>query len=161
MKNQANAILILFSLVATISGVQCRTKNQSSAKDTQVRGYWVDPSTGLMWAGKENGEAVTWRKAVSYCHKLRLAGYSNWRLPTLDELATLVDKSASTSERTGNTETFTVNVGRHVRGNLSLAGDPWSSNRNYFFDFVNSKPSSDLPYIRNTKYALCVRGPGP
>ena len=110
-----------------------------------------------MWAGKDNGRAVIWHTAASYCRTLRLAGYSNWRLATLDELAGLVDKSGPAPERSGNTETFYINVGRHVRGNLSLTGDPWSSNGKYFFDFVNSKPSDDLSYFRNTKYALCVR----
>jgi hypothetical protein len=57
-------------------------------------------------------------------------------------------------------ETFSINVGRHVKGDLLLKGDSWSSNRDYFFDFVNSKPSGDLPYFHNTKYALCVRHSG-
>jgi hypothetical protein len=89
------------------------------AQETQARGYWVDPSTGLMWEGKDNGIAVTWRKAASYCRNLRLAGHTDWRLATLDELAGLVDKSASTPERVGSTETFSINlgnVGGHVRG---------------------------------------------
>jgi hypothetical protein len=146
-------------------------EEQRLAQTTQSLGYWVDPSTGLMWAAKDNGEAVTWHKAFNYCRNLRLAGFSDWRLGTLDELASLVDKSALASERVGNTETFYINVGRHVRGNLSLTGDPWSSNREIdrfghpygdgsFFDFINSKPSGDLPYFRNTKYALCVRRSG-
>jgi hypothetical protein len=124
-----------------------------------------------MWAGQDNGIAVTWHKAASYCRNLRLAGHSAWRLATLDELASLVDKSDHASERVGNMEIFAINLGRHVRGGLSLAGDPWSSNREidrfghpygdgWFFDFINSKPSGDLPYLRNTKYALCVRRPG-
>jgi hypothetical protein len=124
-----------------------------------------------MWAAKDNGKEVTWHSAVSYCRNLRLAGYSDWRLATLDELASLVDKSAPAPERVGDIETFYFNVGRHVRGNLTLKGDPWSSNRDKdrfghpygdgaFFDFVNSKPSWDLQDFRNTRYALCVRGSG-
>jgi hypothetical protein len=142
-------------------------EEQKLAQETHSRGYWVDPATKLMWEGQDNGVAVTWHKAASYCRNLRLAGHSDWRLATLDELASLVDKSTSTAERAGNIETFSINLGRHVRGGLSLAGDPWSSNREKdrfghpygdgaFFDFVNSKPSGDLPYFRNTKYALCV-----
>lgn len=111
---------------------------------------------------------MTWHKADSYCKNLRLASYSDWRLATLDELATLVDKTDSAPKWVGNTEIFTINLGRHVKGNLSLTGDPWSSNRDKdrfghphwdgaFFDFVNSKPSWDLQSFRNTKYALCVR----
>lgn len=151
-----------------IAGAQSTTKNRESARETQVRVYWVGPSTGLMWAGKDNGKAATWHKAVSYCRNQRLARYSDWRLATLDELASLVDKSNPTPERVGNIETLCINVGSQVRGNLSLTDDPWSSNREkkrfghpyrngWFFDFVSSKPSYDLQLIRNTKYALCVR----
>jgi hypothetical protein len=171
MKWQVMIGLILLSTVAAITGAQTSTKDPGMAQENQVHGYWVDPSTGLMWAGKDNGKAVTWHKAVSYCRNLRLAGYSDWRMATLYELASLVDKSTPSSERVGNVETFSINLCRHVRGNLLLTGDPWSSNRNkdrfghpygdaYFFDFIQSKPSFDLPYLRNTKYALCVRRPG-
>ena len=36
-----------------------------------MRGYWVDPSTSLMWAGKDNGKDVSWNKAMKYCRDLR------------------------------------------------------------------------------------------
>ena len=167
-KWQAKVVLILLSSVTMFAGAQSSTERRGLAQETQARGYWVDPSTGLMWAGKDNGKDVSWHKAMEYCRDQRLAGYSDWRLATLDELASLVDKRASTPERVGNIETFSINVGRHVRGNLSLTGDPWSSNREKnrfghpygdgrFFDFVSSKPSYDLQLFRNTKYALCVR----
>ena len=139
------------------------------AEETQARGYWVDRSTGLMWAAKDNGQPVTWRKAERYCRDLRLGGFSDWRLGTLTELAGLVDKSDPAPERAGNVEIISINIGRRVKGGLLLRGDPWSSNREidrfghpygdgWFFDFVNAKPSGDLPYFRNTKLALCVRG---
>ncbi len=171
MDRRAKVALILLAVVSMIAGAQSPTENQSMAQQTQASGYWVDPSTGLMWAGKENATPVTWNKAMKYCRAFRLAGYSNWRMATLDELGSLVDKSAPTSERVGNSEILYINVGRHVRGSLSLTGDPWSSNREknrfghpygdgWFFDFVNSKPSYDLQLFRNTKYALCVRRSG-
>jgi len=34
-------------------------------QETQKSGYWIDPSTGLMWAGKDNGKDVSWKKAMS------------------------------------------------------------------------------------------------
>jgi hypothetical protein len=139
--------------------------------EAQDRSYWVDPSTRLTWPATDNGKDVTWHQAAKYCRDLRLAGFADWRLPTLDELASLVDKGPSTPEPVGNVKTFHINLGRHIRGDLILTGDPWSSNREmdrfghpygdgYFFDFVNSRPSGDLPYFRNTKYALCVRSAG-
>lgn len=148
-------------------------EEEKLAHETQMRGYWVDPTTGLMWAAKDNGKAVTWHWAMRYCRKLRLAGYSDWRLATLDELAGLVNKSTAARERVGNFDffSFNVGVGRHVRGGLSLTGDVWSSNRpidrfghpygdGWFFDFGTSKPSYDLQLFRNTKCALCVRSSG-
>lgn len=171
MKRQAKGILILLLVIAVISSAQSPANDPAGVQETQAREYWVDPSTGLMWAGKDNGKAVSWKDAARYCHNLRLAGYSDWRLATLDELASLIDKSGSTPQRNGNAETLNINLGRHVRGNLSLTGNPWSSTREinrfghpygdgWFYDFVNSKPSGDLPYLHNTKYALCVRHPG-
>lgn len=168
MKWQAKVVLVLLYTVARIASAQSSTEDRGLAQETQVRGYWVDPSTGLMWAGKDNGKDVTWGKAKKYCHDLRLDGRSDWRLATLDELASLVDRRAPTSERVGNTETTYIDLGRHVKGNLLLTGDPWSSNREldrfghpygpgWFFNFTTSKPSYDLQLFRNTKYALCVR----
>jgi len=165
--------VFLLLIVTVICNAQSSEKGQKAAQETQVRQYWVDPSTGLMWAAQDNGKAVAWRKAEGYCRNLRLAGYSDWKLATLDELATLVDKSPTPSKRVGDTETYSINIGNvppHVRGGLSLTGNPWSSIREnnrfgkpygdgWFFDFVTSKPSFDLQDFRNIKYALCVRRP--
>jgi len=51
----------------------------------QDSGYWVDPLTGLMWAAKDNGGNVSWRAARKYCKDLRLGGFSDWRMPTIEE----------------------------------------------------------------------------
>jgi hypothetical protein len=140
-------------------------EEQRLVQETRSRGYWIDPTTKLMWEGRDNGIAVTWHKAASYCRDLRLGGYSDWRLATLDELATLVDQGATCPDRVGHTETCLINLGNvrpHVRGGLSLTGNPWSSIREinrfgkpygdgWFFDFVISKPSGDLQHFRNVK----------
>jgi hypothetical protein len=173
MTRKAKGALIFVAVAAIIAGAQSPSDGPEGSQ-TQVRGYWIDSSTGLMWAAKDNGRDVSWKKAMKYCRDSRLAGYSDWRLATLDELASLVDKSAQTHQRVGNIETFTINVGnvpRLVRGNVAITGNPWSSNREkdrfgrpygpgWFFDFVTSKPSYDLQDFRNTKFALCVRRPG-
>jgi Protein of unknown function (DUF1566) len=147
-------------------GAQSRKDDRGSVQEGALPAYWADPATGLMWPAKDNGKAVTWHAARKYCRNLRLAGYSDWRQPTLDELASLVDKVSSIPERVGNTKL--INIGPHVNGNLSLTGDAWSANREinrfgkpygpgWFFNFTTSKPSYDLQLFRNTKYSLCVR----
>lgn len=50
-----------------------------------MRGFWVDPSTCLMWAAKDNGKNVKWKEAVKYRRDMRLAGYADWRPATRSE----------------------------------------------------------------------------
>ena len=45
-----------------------------------------------MWS-KNIVSGKTWGSALNYCEKLIYAGYDNWRLPTINELKTLVDHS--------------------------------------------------------------------
>jgi hypothetical protein len=57
-------------------------------------GIVVDPGSGLMWSAKDNGQQVSFEEAEEYIHALQLAGYDDWRLPTLQELETLHVKGA-------------------------------------------------------------------
>jgi tetratricopeptide (TPR) repeat protein len=58
-------------------------------------GTVLDTRTNLMWAAKDNGENINWANAKSYCEKYRGGGYSDWRMPTLDELGGLYDAGKS------------------------------------------------------------------
>jgi hypothetical protein len=93
-------------------------EDRAPSQETQLREYWVDPSTGLMWAGKDNGKDVNWHKATKYCRDLRLAGYSDWRLATLGELEGIYDKNANAPGRDGQGASTW-----HVKGNLFLTGN--------------------------------------
>jgi hypothetical protein len=86
-------------------------EEQRSVLETRSRGFWIDPTSKLMWEGRDNGIAVTWHKAASYCRDLRLAGYSDWRLATLDELASPVDQKATCTDQVGHKETCLINIG--------------------------------------------------
>lgn len=48
-----------------------------------------------MWAARDNGFDINWYDAKSYCENYRVGGYSNWRMPTQDELAGLYDAGKS------------------------------------------------------------------
>jgi hypothetical protein len=56
-------------------------------------GTVLDTRTNLMWAAKDNGSNINWNDAKRFCEKYRGGGYADWRMPTLDELANLYDKS--------------------------------------------------------------------
>lgn len=52
-----------------------------------------DTKTDLMWTRRAIGGEVTWQEAKAIAdtaNSSRLAGYSDWRLPTVDELSTLL-----------------------------------------------------------------------
>lgn len=138
---------------------------RKSAIDTQARGYWTDPSTGLTWAAKDSGKDLSWKAAAKYCRDLRTAGYSDWRLANLWEIQGIYEKSAF-SPGLGAHEVEPTTW--HVRGYLFLTAYEWSSNGkwggySYYFDF-NSGQSNDeptgWPYGYDYMHALCVRGPG-
>jgi len=44
-----------------------------------------------MWASNDNGSNINWANANSYCENYRGGGYTDWRMPTQDELAGLYD----------------------------------------------------------------------
>jgi Protein of unknown function (DUF1566) len=146
---------------------QSSAPEQLMASDTRVRGYWVDPLTALMWAGRDNfGRDLNWRQATKYCRDLRLAGYSDWRLATIDELEGIYDRGARALGRGGQRSERPQAF--HVKGDLSLTGLQWSASRSldpdgrptgwaYRFDFFNGGRFEDELHFHDGLRALCVR----
>ena len=93
MKWRAAIALLAFSSLIASAGAQSSTEDSSVSQQTQVHDYWVDPSTSLMWTAKDNGKDLNWKQAMRYCRDLRLAGYSDWSLPTIDQLQGIYDGS--------------------------------------------------------------------
>ena len=58
-------------------------------------GTVLDTKTNLMWAERDNGSNINWANAKNYCENYRGGGYTDWRMPTQDELAGLYDESKS------------------------------------------------------------------
>jgi len=58
-----------------------------------VDGTVTDTATGLMWQKETAPGAYTWQEALAYCEDLILpfGGYSDWRLPSRNELQSIVD----------------------------------------------------------------------
>ena len=61
-------------------------------------GPWImtrDNATGLVWeliTKGNRGIEYTWEEALTYAEKLELGGYTDWDLPTVKELNSLVDR---------------------------------------------------------------------
>jgi len=61
-----------------------------------------------MWAAKDNGSNINWANAKSYCENYRGGGYTDWRMPTQDDLAGLYD--AGKSQKMGCAPTLSNHV---------------------------------------------------
>ena len=71
-------------------GFETTSKNEDTVgKHTALT--WKDPKTGLEWQCQSPG-AMPWHKALEYAESLVLDSKSDWRLPTVSELETLLDR---------------------------------------------------------------------
>ena len=56
----------------------------------------LDTTTGLIWSVNEFKE-MPWKKAIEWVKKLKACGSTDWRLPTVEELFLLADRSKHNS----------------------------------------------------------------
>jgi hypothetical protein len=107
-----------------------------------------DTSTNLIW--QDNKEAATvekdWSDAKEYCANLTLAGYSDWYLPTIHILESIVDKS--------NTPKIKSSFQNVASDQYSYY---WSSSNMWLVNF-DDDGSSNFNNKTYSYYVRCVRG---
>jgi len=106
-------------------------------------GTITDKATGLMWAkdgngaGCNNGATIAWGAAITFAEGLTFAGYSDWRLPNVKELISIIDYSRNNpalnpiftnpksgyywSSTTGKAFTVFAWYANFIEGNTSVA----------------------------------------
>jgi hypothetical protein len=55
-----------------------------------ITSVWADPATGLVWQDPPAEDHMYWVTAKQYCEDVEGDGHSDWRLPTVGELRTLL-----------------------------------------------------------------------
>jgi len=101
-------------------------------------GAVLDRETGLVWQVASD-TIFNWYDAQSYCYSLEIGGSRGWRLPTIDELATLID-STQTDPALPEGHPF---IGNHLSYSFwSSTTDAQNSNYVWMVQFGNGLPNA-------------------
>jgi hypothetical protein len=110
----------------------------------------TDLNTGLMWQQADDGVLRDWYAASAYCDNLALSGYSDWRLPSIEELDSIVDfgrfSPAINPAFGGNTWASYLSGSRHAN----------STNEAWIVEFRDGSMYSKMVII--PCFVRCVRG---
>lgn len=79
----------LLKYVRAVRGEVYGINDFKISKDSTI----TDLATGLMWSQFDSQEALNWQNALMYAQESELANYTDWRLPNVKELQSIVDYS--------------------------------------------------------------------
>jgi hypothetical protein len=149
LNSLAKFLLAITVLCVGACGVMGQDSKPVAGADSKA--VWIDSATGLTWAVKDNGTAVSPNEAFNYCKSLRSGGFSDWRLPTIDELEALYDSKLSKRNK--------------AKGPIELS-DPCvlsgTTNSSGTWSFCFNSGGRNLgggSGCGTTGHALCTRGP--
>jgi hypothetical protein len=143
--NRGVHIAIKFVLCGAIAC--CGTQLLSAQTSGET---WKDSATGLTWMSKDNGADVNQGQAKEYCASLRTGGFSDWRLPTIDELENLYDKNAKKAYKAKGT--ITLSDSCVPSSSLNPSGEVW----NFCFSY-GGRTLTRAAGHGSAGRALCVR----
>ncbi len=135
----AVAILIMTFLTAhfLIAGEKASMKGRFLSYEN---GMVLDQRSNLMWAAKDNGSNINRANAKSYCEHYRGGGFTDWRMPKLNELAGLY--IASKSRRVACDPGTNIHVATELIDITCLCvwASEMSGSEAALFDFTRGKP---------------------
>ena len=103
----------------------------------------------LMWQDDERVFIGDWKQAKERCEKLNFAGYSDWRLPRVDELISITDKTKFSPA---------INSAfKYLKSDFYWSSTKFAdgSSRAWFVHFKNGY--ADWSGISDRLFARCVR----
>ena len=148
MKNYYSLFILTFSLIMMSTSLWGAFSRDSS-------GVVADSATGLAWQDdySDNGgdiKRATWQDALVYCEELSLGGKSDWRLPNIIELYSIVDRSKYNPTISLVFQNITSNPYWSSTTSASGSSNAWIVN---FYNGNNNRHDKTNEY-----YVRCVRG---
>ena len=112
----------------------------------------LDRETGLVWEQSPSTTTDTWYYQSFHCINLNTGGRTGWRLPTIQELLSIVDRSQSNPSLPSG-HPFTVQSSDYwsATSNANNATNAWN------VDFNNGNVNND-DKSNDNNHAWCVGG---
>ncbi len=128
------------------------TKNDDIVTDSVAKLMWQDDSDA-------SHNYTTWQGAIDYCEALVLGAYSDWRLPNINELYSIVDDNNRTypSIYTVFTNTYHSSSPIYYWSATNYADYDNSATNNgaWIINFSNGSTQGNVK--SNAGYTRCVR----
>ena len=160
-------------------GQEAQNETKSMVLKDNGDGTITDLNTGLTWV-KARGNKIGWEDAVSAAKSCNTGGYTDWRMPTIKELYSIINFnghsgfSAETSVPYIDTKYFEIAFGNTTAGERLIDAQDWSATEYvsttmhndatvFGFNFIDGrikgypkyKPGTTTPH---TLYVRFVRG---
>ena len=110
---------------------------------------YLDPETRLIWTIQDNAKDNDWHQAKQFAGQLRLGGYSDWRLPTIDELEKLYDPQ--------NSSIYKIRQPFRLTGHWAWSSTKEGSGSAWVFNFGTGRRDHGPMGCSVSLRALCVR----
>jgi hypothetical protein len=135
--------------------VRCvRGKSTILSFTDNLDGTVTDNATGIMWQQESHDQLVTWEAALAYCEELVLppGRHSDWRLPDVKELRSILDNT-----RCGPATDTSVFPQTDLSWHWSSSTSTYEDHSHYglYVDFVGGFVISALK--TESHYVRCVR----
>ncbi|MBN2823830.1 MAG: DUF1566 domain-containing protein [Campylobacterales bacterium] len=116
----------------------------------------TDNTTNLQWQDSEDNTKIdhfSWKEALDYCEDLTFGGYSDWRLPNLNELLSLVDYSKSSP---ATDSIFTHIINDYYWSSSSAWGGGTFNSSSWRVNFQDG--ADGIEHKSYSNFVRCVRG---
>ena len=115
-------------------------------------GAVLDKETGLVWEKFPDAAISSWYSAFRHCYEKEVDNRKGWRVPTIDELTSLVDNSISSPSLPAG-HPFTVQSSWYWSATTNANGTTSAG----VVNFSNGSVSND-DKASSSSYVWCVRG---
>ena len=108
----------------------------------------TDSLTGLMWVRSPSPAVATWASALTSANGLTLCGFSDWRLPNVNELESLGNSQVANQATFLNAQGFTGVQANYYWSSSSTAGNAGAVKIVSLFDSsVGDRSNFDSYYV--------------